>query len=150
MIVVIQRVTSASVKVEDKMVSSIGNGMLILLGISNDDSRENVIKMTNKISKLRIFNDENDIMNKNVNEVNGEVLVVSQFTLYGNVNKGNRPSYIDAAKPDIAEPIYNLFVNQLDNIINNKVQTGIFGAYMVANIITGIISYQWAKASIQA
>ena len=119
MIVVIQRVTSASVKVEDKMVSSIGNGMLILLGISNDDSRENVIKMTNKISKLRIFNDENDIMNKNVNEVNGEVLVVSQFTLYGNVNKGNRPIYIDAAKPDIAEPIYNLFVNQLDNIINS-------------------------------
>ena len=135
MIVVIQRVTSASVKVEDKMVSSIGNGMLILLGISNDDSRENVIKMTNKISKLRIFNDENNIMNKNVNEVNGEVLVVSQFTLYGNVNKGNRPSYIDAAKPDIAEPIYNLFVNQLDNIINNKVQTGIFGAYMEVDIV---------------
>ncbi len=135
MIVVIQRVTNASVKVDDKMVSSIGNGMLILLGISNDDSRENVIKMTNKISKLRIFNDENNIMNKNVNEVNGEVLVVSQFTLYGNVNKGNRPSYIDAAKPDIAEPIYNLFVNQLDNIINNKVQTGIFGAYMVVDIV---------------
>ena len=135
MIVVIQRVTSASVKVEDKMVSSIGNGMLILLGISNDDSRENVIKMTNKISKLRILNDENNIMNKNVNEVNGEVLVVSQFTLYGNVNKGNRPSYIDAAKPDIAEPIYNLFVNQLDNIINNKVQTGICGAYMGVDIV---------------
>ena len=135
MIVVIQRVTKASVKVEDKMVSSIKNGMLILLGISNDDSREDIIKMTNKISKLRIFNDENNIMNKNVNEVNGEVLVVSQFTLYGNVNKGNRPSYIDAAKPDIAEPIYNLFVNQLDNIINNKVQTGIFGAYMVVDIV---------------
>ena len=135
MIVVIQRVTNASVKVDDKMVSSIGNGMLILLGISNDDSRENVIKMTNKISKLRIFNDENNIMNKNVNEVNGEVLVVSQFTLYGNVNKGNRPSYIDAAKPDIAEPIYNLFIKQLDSIINNKIQTGIFGAYMVVDIV---------------
>ena len=135
MIVVIQRVTNASVKVDDKVVSSINNGMLILLGISNDDSKEDIIKMTNKISKLRIFNDENDIMNKNVNEVNGEVLVVSQFTLYGNVNKGNRPSYIDAAKPDIAEPIYNLFVNQLDNIINNKVQTGIFGAYMVVDIV---------------
>ena len=135
MIVVIQRVTNASVKVDDKMVSSIGNGMLILLGISNDDSRENVIKMTNKISKLRIFNDENNIMNKNVNEVNGEVLVVSQFTLYGNVKKGNRPSYIDAAKPDIAEPIYNLFIKQLDSIINNKIQTGIFGAYMVVDIV---------------
>ena len=135
MIVVIQRVTNASVKVDDKVVSSINNGMLILLGISNDDSRENVIKMTNKISKLRIFNDENNIMNKNVNEVNGEVLVVSQFTLYGNVRKGNRPSYINAAKPDIAKPIYNLFIKQLDSLINNKVQSGIFGAYMLVDIV---------------
>ncbi|SVA66234.1 uncharacterized protein METZ01_LOCUS119088 [marine metagenome] len=135
MIIVIQRVTNASVKVDDKVVSSINNGMLILLGISNDDSKEDIIKMTNKISKLRIFNDENDIMNKNVNEVNGEVLVVSQFTLYGNVRKGNRPSYINAAKPDIAKPIYNLFIKQLDSLINNKVQTGIFGAYMLVDIV---------------
>jgi len=135
MIVVIQRVTNASVKVDDKVVSSINNGMLILLGISNDDSKEDIIKMTNKISKLRIFNDENDIMNKNVNEVNGEILVVSQFTLYGNVRKGNRPSYINAAKPDIAKPIYNLFIKQLDSLINNKVQTGIFGAYMLVDIV---------------
>ena len=135
MIVVIQRVSNASVKIEDKMVSSISNGMLILLGISNSDSKENITKMTNKISKLRIFNDENDIMNKNVNEVNGEVLVVSQFTLYGNVKKGNRPSYIEAAKPDIAKPIYNLFIKELDRLINNKVKTGIFGAYMSVDII---------------
>lgn len=135
MIIVIQRVTNASVKVDDKVVSSINNGMLILLGISNDDSKEDIIKMTNKISKLRIFNDENDIMNKNVNEVNGEVLVVSQFTLCGNVKKGNRPSYIEAAKPDIAKPIYNLFIKQLDSLINNKVQTGIFGAYMLVDIV---------------
>ena len=135
MIIVIQRVTNASVKVDDKVVSSINNGMLILLGISNDDSKEDIIKMTNKISKLRIFNDENNIMNKNVNEVNGEVLVVSQFTLYGNVRKGNRPSYINAAKPDIAKPIYNLFIKQLDSLINNKVQTGIFGAYMLVDIV---------------
>ena len=135
MIVVMQRVTNASVKVDDKVVSSINNGMLILLGISNDDSKEDIIKMTNKISKLRIFNDENDIMNKNINEVNGEVLVVSQFTLYGNVKKGNRPSYIEAAKPDIAKPIYNLFIKQLDSLINNKVQTGIFGAYMLVDIV---------------
>ena len=134
MIIVIQRVTNASVKVDDKVVSSINNGMLILLGISNDDSKEDIIKMTNKISKLRIFNDENDIMNKNVNEVNGEVLVVSQFTLCGNVKKGNRPSYIEAAKPDIAKPIYNLFIKQLDSLINNKVQSGIFGAYMLVDI----------------
>ena len=135
MIVVIQRVINASVKVDDKVVSSINNGMLILLGISNDDSKEDIIKMTNKISKLRIFNDENNIMNKNVNEVNGEVLVVSQFTLYGNVRKGNRPSYINAAKPDIAKSIYNLFIKQLDSLINNKVQTGIFGAYMLVDIV---------------
>ena len=135
MIVVIQRVTNASVKVEGKMISSIRNGMLILLGISSDDSKEDIIKMTTKISKLRIFNDENNIMNKNVNEVNGEVLVVSQFTLYGNVKKGNRPSYIDAAKPDIAKPIYNLFIKQLDSLINNKVQKGIFGAYMEVDIV---------------
>ena len=135
MIVVIQRVINASVKVDDKVVSSINNGMLILLGISNDDSKEDITKMTNKISKLRIFNDENNIMNKNVNEVNGEVLVVSQFTLYGNVRKGNRPSYINAAKPDIAKPIYNLFIKQLDSLINNKVQTGIFGAYMLVDIV---------------
>ena len=135
MIVVIQRVINASVKVDDKVVSSINNGMLILLGISNDDSKEDIIKMTNKISKLRIFNDENEVMNKNINEVNGEVLVVSQFTLYGNVRKGNRPSYINAAKPDIAKPIYNLFIKQLDSLINNKVQTGIFGAYMLVDIV---------------
>ena len=135
MIIVIQRVTNASVKVNDKVVSSINYGMLILLGISNDDSKEDILKMTNKISKLRIFNDENDIMNKNVNEVNGEVLVVSQFTLYGNVKKGNRPSYIEAAKPDIAKPIYNLFIKELDRLINNKVKTGIFGAYMSVDII---------------
>ena len=135
MIVVMQRVTNASVKVDDKVVSSINNGMLILLGISNDDSKEDIIKMINKISKLRIFNDENNIMNKNVNEVNGEVLVVSQFTLCGNVKKGNRPSYIEAAKPDIAKPIYNLFIKQLDSLINNKVQSGIFGAYMLVDIV---------------
>ncbi len=135
MIVVIQRVINASVKVDEKVVSSINNGMLILLGISNDDSKEDIIKMTNKISKLRIFNDENDIMNKNVNEVNGEVLVVSQFTLYGNVRKGNRPSYINAAKPDIAKPIYNLFIKELNRLINNKVKTGIFGAYMLVDLI---------------
>ena len=135
MIVVIQRVINASVKVDDKVVSSINNGMLILLGISNDDSKEDIIKMTNKISKLRIFNDENDIMNKNVNEVNGEILVVSQFTLYGNVRKGNRPSYINAAKPDIAKPIYNLFIKELNRLINNKVKTGIFGAYMLVDLI---------------
>ena len=135
MIVVIQRVANASVKVKDKMVSSISNGMLILLGISNSDSKENIIKMTNKISKLRIFNDENYIMNKNINQVFGEILVVSQFTLYGDTKKGNRPSYINAAKPEIAEPLYNMFVSELDKITTNKVKSGIFGANMLVDII---------------
>lgn len=133
--VLIQRVKRARVTVDNNIVSSIGNGMLIFLGISNDDSRKDIIKMTNKISKLRIFNDVNHIMNKNINEVNGEILVVSQFTLYGDVKKGNRPSYIEAAKPDIANPIYNVFIEELDNLISNKVQSGIFGAYMIVDIV---------------
>lgn len=135
MIVVIQRVANASVKVKDKMVSSISNGMLILLGISNSDSKENIIKMTNKISKLRIFNDDSNIMNRDINQVFGEILVVSQFTLYGDTKKGNRPSYINAAKPDIAEPLYNMFVSELDKLINNKVKTGIFGTNMSVDIM---------------
>jgi D-tyrosyl-tRNA(Tyr) deacylase len=135
MIVVIQRVANASVKVKDKMVSSISNGMLILLGISNSDSKENIIKMTNKISKLRIFNDDSNIMNRDINQVFGEILVVSQFTLYGDTKKGNRPSYINAAKPEIAEPLYNMFVSELDKLINNKVKTGIFGANMSVDIM---------------
>jgi len=135
MIVVIQRVANAMVKVEDKMVSSISNGMLILLGISNNDSKENITKMTNKISKLRIFNDDSNIMNRDINQVFGEILVVSQFTLYGDTKKGNRPSYINAAKPDIAEPLYNMFVLELDKLINNKVKTGVFGANMSVDIM---------------
>lgn len=135
MIVVIQRVANAMVKVEDKMVSSISNGMLILLGISNSDSKENITKMTNKISKLRIFNDDSNIMNRDINQVFGEILVVSQFTLYGDTKKGNRPSYINAAKPEIAEPLYNMFVSELDKLINNKVKTGIFGANMSVDIM---------------
>jgi len=135
MIVVIQRVANASVKAEDKMVSSISNGMLILLGISNSDSKENITKMTNKISKLRIFNDDSNIMNRDINQVFGEILVVSQFTLYGDTKKGNRPSYINAAKPDIAEPLYNMFVSELDKLINNKVKTGVFGANMSVDIM---------------
>jgi D-tyrosyl-tRNA(Tyr) deacylase len=135
MIVVIQRVANAMVKVEDKMVSSISNGMLILLGILNSDSKENITKMTNKISKLRIFNDDSNIMNRDINQVFGEILVVSQFTLYGDTKKGNRPSYINAAKPDIAEPLYNMFVSELDKLINNKVKTGIFGANMSVDIM---------------
>ncbi len=132
---VIQRVKSASVNVENKTVSSIDNGILILLGISNEDSDENIIRIASKIAKLRIFNDENLIMNKNINQIQGEVLVVSQFTLYGDTKKGNRPSYINAARPEIAEPLYKTFILELDKLINKKVKSGIFGANMMVNLI---------------
>jgi D-tyrosyl-tRNA(Tyr) deacylase len=132
---VIQRVKSASVNVENKTVSSIDNGILILLGISNKDSGENIIRIASKIAKLRIFNDENLIMNKNINQIQGEVLVVSQFTLYGDTKKGNRPSYINAARPEIAEPIYKTFILELDKLINKKVKSGIFGANMMVDLI---------------
>ncbi len=132
---VIQRVKSAGVNVENKAVSSIENGMLILLGISNKDSGENIIRIASKIAKLRIFNDENLIMNKNINQIQGEVLVVSQFTLYGDTKKGNRPSYINAARPEIAEPLYRTFILELNKLINKKVKTGIFGADMMVDLI---------------
>ena len=132
---VIQRVKSASVNVENKTVSSIDNGILILLGISNKDSDENIIRIASKIAKLRIFNDENLIMNKNINQIQGEVLVVSQFTLYGDTKKGNRPSYINAARPEIAEPLYKTFILELDKLINKKVKSGIFGANMMVDLI---------------
>ena len=132
---VIQRVKSAGVNVENKAISSIENGMLILLGISNKDSGENIIRLANKIAKLRIFNDENLIMNKNINQIQGEVLVVSQFTLYGDTKKGNRPSYINAARPEIAEPLYRTFILELNKLINKKVKTGIFGADMMVDLI---------------
>ena len=132
---VIQRVKSAGVNVENKAVSSIKNGMLILLGISNKDSGENIIRLANKIAKLRIFNDENLIMNKNINQIQGEVLVVSQFTLYADTKKGNRPSYINAARPEIAEPLYKTFILELNKLINKKVKTGIFGADMMVDLI---------------
>ena len=131
----IQRVKSASVNVENKTVSSIDNGILILLGISNKDSGENIIRIASKIAKLRIFNDENLIMNKNINQIQGEVLVVSQFTLYGDTKKGNRPSYINAARPEIAEPLYKTFILELDKLINKKVKSGIFGANMMVDLI---------------
>ena len=112
---VVQRVKFASVIVENKVISSIDNGMLILLGVSKNDSNDNIIKLATKVANLRIFNDENGIMNKNINQVMGQVIVVSQFTLYADTKKGNRPSYINAARPEIAKPIYELFLFSLYN-----------------------------------
>jgi D-tyrosyl-tRNA(Tyr) deacylase len=127
---VIQRVTEASVTVDGKKVAEIDNGLLILLGVEHEDTQEDVTWLSNKIARLRIFNDENGVMNTSLVDVDGEAIVVSQFTLHASTKKGNRPSYIKAAKPDISIPLYEAFVKQLEKDIDKKVQTGIFGADM--------------------
>jgi D-tyrosyl-tRNA(Tyr) deacylase len=128
--VVLQRVTSASVIVEDKIVGEIQKGIVVLVGIENADLQEDIDWLVTKITQLRIFGDENGVMNLSVEEVNGDVLVVSQFTLHAATKKGNRPSYIKAARPEVAIPIYEKFVNTLENKLGKKVPTGIFGADM--------------------
>jgi D-tyrosyl-tRNA(Tyr) deacylase len=128
--VVLQRVASASVTVEDKIVGEIQKGIVVLVGIEDADSQEDIDWLVGKITQLRIFGDENGVMNLSVEEVNGDVLVVSQFTLHAATKKGNRPSYIKAARPEVAIPIYEKFVNILENKLGKKIPTGIFGADM--------------------
>lgn len=128
--VVIQRVSEASVTIEGNIKSQIGQGLLILLGIVPEDGEEDIQWLAKKISGLRIFNDENGVMNKSVADVDGEIIVVSQFTLHASTKKGNRPSYIKAAKPDIAIPLYKHFVSHLQFVVKKEVQTGEFGADM--------------------
>lgn len=128
--VVLQRVASASVTVEDRIVGEIQKGIVVLVGIEDADTQEDIDWLVTKITQLRIFGDDNGVMNLSVEEVNGDVLVVSQFTLHAATKKGNRPSYIKAARPDIAIPIYEKFVNTLENKLGKKVPTGIFGADM--------------------
>ena len=128
--VVIQRVSRASVTIEGEMVASISNGLLVLLGVVDDDSQEDISWLSSKTVNLRIFEDENNVMNKSLLEVNGEILVVSQFTLHAATKKGNRPSYIKAAKPEVAIPLYETFIKQLETDLGKPVQTGQFGADM--------------------
>ena len=128
--IVIQRVAEASVTINQKKVANIKNGLLILLGIVNEDIQEDINWLVRKIANLRIFNDDNNVMNNSLLDIDGEVIVVSQFTLQASTKKGNRPSYIKAAKPDIAIPLYEQFVKSLEKEINKKVQTGEFGADM--------------------
>lgn len=132
---VLQRVSKASVTVEGELISSIGHGLLILLGIEDADTKEDIDWLTNKILNLRIFNDENDVMNRSVMDVDGEIIVVSQFTLHAQTKKGNRPSYIKAAKPDIAVPMYEDFVQVLEQKLGKKVGTGVFGADMKVELL---------------
>jgi len=128
--VVLQRVSSASVTVSEKIVGEIQKGLLVLVGIEDADTQEDIDWLVTKITQLRIFGDANDIMNLSVEEVNGDVLVVSQFTLHAATKKGNRPSYIKAARPEVAIPIYEKFVTTLEHKLGKKVPTGIFGADM--------------------
>ena len=133
--VIIQRVSKASVTIEYKKVASIKNGLLILLGIENEDGADDINWLSNKIVNLRIFSDEQGVMNKSLLDTNGDAIIVSQFTLHASTKKGNRPSYIKAAKPDIAIPLYERFVKQLEVDLSKKVQTGKFGADMKVELI---------------
>ena len=133
--VVIQRVSKASVTVNKTKIASIDKGLLILLGIVNEDTQEDIDYLVRKTANLRIFNDENGVMNTSLIDINGEVIVVSQFTLQASTKKGNRPSYIKAAKPDIAIPLYEKFIASLEKVINTKVQTGKFGADMKVELL---------------
>ena len=133
--IIVQRVSKASVVIEEKKVASIAKGLLILLGIVDDDTMEDIKWLSNKIVNLRIFDDENDVMNLSVLETKGEVIVVSQFTLHASTKKGNRPSYIKASKPDIAIPLYEAFVKQLEIDLGKPIQTGEFGTDMKVELI---------------
>ena len=132
--IVLQRVSTASVKVADEIVGSIDHGMLLLIGFSSNDTKESILSTIEKIVKLRIFSDEEGKMNKSVLDVNGSALLVSQFTLYADTKKGNRPSFLEAARPDLAIPLYEFFISEMRKSIT-KVETGIFGADMKVELV---------------
>lgn len=128
--IVIQRVTEASVTVDEKITGRIATGLLVLVGIEEVDTQQDIEWLSGKLVNLRIFEDEQGVMNKSVLDIEGEVLIVSQFTLHASTKKGNRPSYIRAAKPDFAIPMYEKFIARVEQDLNKKVQTGVFGADM--------------------
>ena len=132
--IVLQRVSSASVKVDSKIVGSIEHGLLLLIGFSYTDTEENILPTIEKIVKLRIFSDEEGKMNKSVLDVEGSMLLISQFTLYADTKKGNRPSFIEAARPEVAIPLYEFFIAEMKKRIS-KVETGIFGADMKVELV---------------
>jgi D-tyrosyl-tRNA(Tyr) deacylase len=133
--IVIQRVSEASVTIDSKIVAQINQGLLVLVGIEEADTIEDTNWLVSKILNLRIFPDENEVMNLSVKDIDGEIIVVSQFTLHAATKKGNRPSYIKAAKPDIAIPMYEKFVQQLETDLGKKIQTGQFGADMKVALV---------------
>ena len=133
--VVIQRVSSASVTIDGKIKSAITNGLMILLGIESVDDNTDIEWLVKKIVNLRIFNDDQERMNLSVTDVDGDILLISQFTLHASVKKGNRPSYIKAAHPDLAIPLYDLFINELELSLNKKIYSGEFGAMMEVALV---------------
>jgi D-aminoacyl-tRNA deacylase len=132
---VLQRVSSASVMVDAQIISSINNGLLVLVGIEDADTNEDIEWLSNKIVNLRIFDDDNKVPNLSVKDIDGEILLVSQFTLQASIKKGNRPSYIKAAKPNIAIPLYEKFITQVEKDLGKKIGTGKFGVDMKVSLI---------------
>ena len=133
--VVIQRVTNAQVEIDNKIHSKIGIGLMVLAGFENNDTQEDIDWICKKVNQLRIFNDNQDIMNISLSELDkAEILVVSQFTLHAKVKKGNRPSYIHAAKPNISVPLYEMFIKTLEQVTLKPVKTGVFGANMQVSL----------------
>ncbi|MBR5860203.1 MAG: D-tyrosyl-tRNA(Tyr) deacylase [Bacteroidaceae bacterium] len=133
--VLIQRVKKASVTINNKVYSLIDNGLLLFIGICDEDNGEDIEWLTKKISNLRIFDDENGVMNKSVMDIDGEILAVSQFTLMASTKKGNRPSYIKAAKPDISVPLYEQFCAEMEIAVNKPIKRGVFGAAMKVGLL---------------
>lgn len=132
--VVIQKVIQASVSIENQIVGSIDKGLLVLVGIEDGDANEDIAWLSSKIVNLRVFDDDNGVMNLSVKEVEGEVLIVSQFTLHASTKKGNRPSYIKAARPEVAIPIYEAFIKQVESLLGKRVPIGQFGAMMQVSL----------------
>ena len=133
--VLIQRVKEASVTVDNEVISLIHNGLLVFIGITDDDTREDIQWLTKKIANIRIFDDEDGVMNRSVIETGGDILAVSQFTLMASTKKGNRPSYIKAAKPDISVPLYEEFCSEMEIAVNKPIQRGVFGADMKVRVL---------------
>ena len=133
--VIIQRVSSAHVKVKEEVVGAIDAGLMVLLGIQNEDTKEDIEWIANKLVQLRIFDDAAGVMNLSVKDIGGSILLISQFTLYAATKKGNRPSYIAAAKPEIAVPIYEAMIQQLNQELGTPIATGVFGADMQVALV---------------
>mgnify|MGYP001052187581 CR=1 FL=1 len=134
MIVTIQRVNHASVEIKGETYSKIDQGLLLLVGITHTDTKEDVDWLTNKIANIRIFDDQNGIMNLSIKDIGGEILTISQFTLHAKTKKGNRPSYIEAAKPPLSTELYSYFIESLEKLLQKKCFHGIFGEYMKVNL----------------